>query len=457
MKDIIPKTLKNLVKNLGKPVYLTGGMVRNKIMRASTGEDYDIAAPAQLSELIQAIDKTSGIKFKCVYPRTNTAKLTDGKHIFEFSSFRKETYAIGGAHTPETVQYTSDIKEDALRRDFKCNAIYYDIANDKIVDPLGGLKDIERGLITSVIEGGEVFRNDGLRLLRLCRLSGELNLIPDADTMAGARKYAHNISDISSERITGELRKMLVSDTKYSISAKTAHYDSYKIAKKIGILDYIIPELMAGEGLAQRNDFHKYDVLEHSFRALLYADVKVRLPALFHDVGKSVCYAQFGNFHKHDEVGAQICEEVLNRLKFPRSQIKECVRLVTLHMCDLKGEDRSNKIRALIVQNADLIDKLMLLKNADYSACKDDLRECPTVTKWKKIYEQMKLEGTPFTVKDLNIGARRLIAEGFIGNEIGEALNYILMECIYNPSLNEQEKLLSVAIKNRDLKRRREI
>lgn len=454
MKEIIPQILKNLVQNLGKPLYLTGGMVRNKIMGASTGEDFDIAAPVRLGELADAVRLTDGLKLKCVYPRTNTARLTDGEHIFEFSSFRKETYAEGGAHTPRSVSYTSDIREDALRRDFKCNAVYYDIANDKIADPLGGAEDMKNGIISSVAEGGEVFKNDGLRLLRLCRLSGELNLVPDAETLAGAKKYAGNIADISEERITAELKKMLVCDKKYTLSSKTAHYDSFKLAKKIGILDYIFPELMSGEGIAQRPDFHKYDVLEHSFRALLYAEPEVRLAALLHDVGKPVCFAEYGNFHRHDEAGAQLCEDILGRLKFPRSEIKECVRLVALHMCDLRGEDRPNKIRAVIVKNADLIDKLMALKNADYSACKDDLRECPTVTKWKKIYAEMKSEGTPFTVKELNIKAKKLISEGFFGREIGDALDYLLTECIYNPSLNTEEKLLAAALRNRDLRRK---
>ncbi len=448
MKIEVPEKLKKLRENMKVPLYITGGMVRNALLGIEEkAQDFDIAAPMRAEEFLTCARETEGIKVKCIYERTGTARLTDGHNVFEYSAFRKESYGEGGFHTPEKVEFTEDIKEDALRRDFKCNALYYDIQKERIVDPLGGLKDIEDRVLSSVRAGGEVFKEDGLRLLRLCRLYGELDLDVEQETLAGAKRYAGNIADISAERINSELKMMLQSDKKYSVSRKNGHYLCFKLAKETGILDYIMPELTSCDKIEQRKDYHKYDVLEHSFRALLYADPSVRLAALLHDVGKAVCFAKNGNFYGHDRVSAELCDRIMRRLRFSKAEISECVRLIALHMADLKGEDREIKIKRLIVANYDIFDKLMLLKEADFKACKDEEGHCPTVRKWQKIYAEMRKNKTPFTLKELKIGGKELIEAGITGREIGETLEYLLHLCTERPELNQSEKLLSAALK----------
>ena len=151
-----------------------------------------------------------------------------------------------------------------------------------------------------------------------------------------------------------------------------------------------------------------------------------------------------GRFHGHDAEGARIGREILERLKAPKKLTETCVRLVGAHMYDLDGKAKENKVRAFIAKNHDIYDLLLLVKQADYSACKDDLRECPTITKWEGIRRKMLAEGVPFTLKELKINGNDLKGL-FPPEKIGETLGALLRECVYDGSKNEREKLLAAA------------
>ena len=155
--------------------------------------------------------------------------------------------------------------------------------------------------------------------------------------------------------------------------------------------------------MAQRSDFHAHDVLEHSLRTCKYADKSIRLAALLHDVGKPAAMRETGKFHGHDVLGEGIAREVLERLKAPKKVTELVCRLTALHMYDLDGKAREGKVRSFIVKNYDVYEPLLLLKQADYSGCKDDLSPCPTLVKWRGIEEKMRAEGVPFTLKQLAV------------------------------------------------------
>ena len=127
---------------------------------------------------------------------TSVAKFEfDGKKC-EFTSFRKERYADGGGHTPEFTEPTDDIYEDARRRDFKCNAVYYDVTEGEFIDPLGGIEDIKNKILDTVKTPDDVFKSDGLRLMRLARFTGELGFTPTEEVIESAKKYSGNLKDI---------------------------------------------------------------------------------------------------------------------------------------------------------------------------------------------------------------------------------------------------------------------
>ena len=443
MIKILPKSLIDLANKLDKPLFLVGGAVRNYLIDNSLSTDLDICAAIPLEQFVKVVEE-SGFAISCVYKRTGTVLFLDGQFHYEYTAFRREKY-VGGAHTPEYTELTDDIREDAVRRDFKCNAIYYDIKNQKIVDILGGVEDIKNKTLDTVKEPDKVFSADGLRLLRLARFVGELNFKPTNEVIEAATKYADNILDISPERIYSELKMILACDCKYPFSDPIGHYNALKLLDDTRVLDKIIPELTAGRGMAQRKDFHKYDVLEHSLRAVLYAKVNVRLGALLHDIGKPYCFIKDGRYHNHYAEGEKIAENVLKRLKADNETMAKIKFLVREHMLDLDCSMRENKIRKFLVKHISYIDEFFMLKQADFRASLEEDGTSPTILKWQTILAKMKEDGTPFSLKELKINAKDLMVLGCKGKEISRILNEIFEFCILNPQQNKKELLLKKA------------
>jgi tRNA nucleotidyltransferase (CCA-adding enzyme) len=440
MKNKIPKTLLKLAKNLPCPLYITGGFVRNNLAGLPTS-DFDICAPLTSEVFIDYAIKND-FNIACEYQNTLTVKITDiNNENYEFSSFRTEKYIRG--HIPSVTTFTDNIYEDALRRDFKCNSVYYDIKNDSYVDPLDGISDIKNKIISTVMNPDRVFCNDGLRLMRLCRLCGELDFYPDESTLLSAKKFCRQIDYISKERVFTELKLILNADMKYQ--KLDGQYRALKLLKKIGVLEKIIPELTLGDNMPQRADFHDYDVLEHSFRCVKYSMPTVRLAALLHDVGKPYCFIKNKSFRGHDIIGAELAEKILKRLKASKNEIKQAISLISLHMYDLDSKTKTSKIKLFIVKNYDIYFDLLKLKQADFSACKDNLSTCPTIIKWERIRGQMIENNTPLTLKDLNIKGGDLIMLGFNNINIKLALEKLLIECVIEPKFNQYNLLIERA------------
>lgn len=443
MINVFEKNLISLAKSLSSPLYAVGGVVRNYLIDGSVADDIDLCAGVREEELLPLLEKFN-FTILGEYKRTGTI-LFSGQRKYEFTCFRKEKYNDGGEHTPYHTEFTLDINEDAKRRDFKCNAVYYDIANQKFVDVLGGIEDIKNKVLDTVIQPDKVFCNDGLRLMRLARFCGELNFTPTIEVLESAKKYARNITAISSERIQVELKKILESDKKYAFSDRHGHYTGMKVLDQTGVLDCIIPELTAGRGMAQRADFHKYDVLEHSLKSVKYAHRSVRLAALLHDVGKPYCFIKTGKYHYHEEEGRWIAERVLKRLKFDKKTIEEIKYLIFNHMIDLDCKMSESKLRYFIAKQGAELKKLIYIKQADFRASLDDNQPSPTLLKWKKLIKKMQLEGAPRSIKELKINAKSLIALGYTGKQIGDKLEELFKLAVLDGKNNSREKLLKKA------------
>lgn len=441
MKERIPETIKLLANACPFPLYLVGGAVRDALCGVKCSADWDLSAPCSYDEF-RKIAENCGFITQSVYKNTGTVNISKGDIKIEFTAFRTDKYKRG-EHAPCDVVFTTDIEVDAKRRDFKCNAVYYDIKEEKFVDVLGGIADIENKVISTTRDADEVFSEDALRLMRLARQAAQLGFTPDLPTIFGAKFNASLINKISVERIWAELLLILHADEKYN--QEYAHYNGFKVLEATNLLNYILPELAIGKDMPQRPDFHNHDVLEHSLRVLKYSDEKVRLAALLHDIGKPYCYNTFGNYHGHEIEGAKIAENVLLRLKAPKKVIEQTTRLIKTHMYDLNGLINENKIRAFIVKNYDIYPLILLIKQADYSGCKDDLNPCPTLIRWTKIHEKMIANKTPFSLKELAVGGNDL--KGVVKDfNIGKVLNELLIICAKNPALNNKRTLLKHAI-----------
>ena len=446
MHKLLPEKLKTLAAALGKPLYVVGGACRDFLAGLKRADsDWDVCAPLS-ADTVCAAAKEVGFKVTAVYKNTGTVLMSADGEDYEFTSFRTDKY-VRGKHSPQEVFFTDDIESDARRRDFKCNAVYYDICAQKFVDPLGGIEDIENKVISTVVSAKKVFGEDGLRLMRLCRIAAQVGFTPTDECMDGARENCALIDDIAKERIGAELNAILTADLKYGING--AQYAGLKLLSEAGVLAHILPELAAGAGMEQRSDFHDHDVLEHTLRCVLHAPPNIRLSALLHDVGKPYCKTNYGRYARHEEAGAEIAADICKRLCVPSKTAERVCALVRLHMYDLSGAASENKVRKFIVRNLGLLDDLLLLKQADFSACKDDLSVAPCVEKWKSIYQKMQKEGVPLTLKQLAVRGNELIDAGICPDETAKTLKMLLEECVIGNVLNEREKLIKYALARR--------
>lgn len=236
----IPKSLKKLAELLPENLYIVGGYNRNHFLGIK-GEDIDLCAQIKVEELAKLLENSPydvKIKNKIV----GTAIISVGNEKFEYSCFRREFYKEGGAHTPDKVEFISSLEEDAKRRDFSCNAIYYDIKNDKFIDIYGGIQDIKNKILKTIETPDFVFAHDGLRILRLFRFECELNFKIDKPTLLSAIKYSSNVRDIAGERVIHEITCILHSGNRYPGYSKPKAYlqvfkqfNKYKLWPVFGI------------------------------------------------------------------------------------------------------------------------------------------------------------------------------------------------------------------------------
>lgn len=442
MKIPLPQSLIKLADGCDRPLYLVGGFVRDFLRgRIAERPDYDLASPMTEEEFLQNARET-GFTVTAVYRNTGTVKLADGEgNGYEFTRFRSDKY-VRGMHAPAEITFTEDLETDARRRDFCANAVYYDVKREEFLDPLGGIGDIRNKTLRTVRSADRVFGEDGLRLLRLARIAAETDFTPDEECLSGAKEHAALLSDIFPERIFSELNLLLHADKKGG-----SPYRGLCLLRETDTLKYFLPELRAGNGLAQRRDFHDHDVLEHTFRCVKYSPPEIRFAALLHDVGKPFCYMRDGNFHDHAREGAAIAVRILTRLKAPKKLTEETKTLVLLHMKDLDLKMKESRIRRTAVEYDPLMEDLLALFQADYSACKDDLSPAPAAVKWRGVLDRMKKEGAPRNLKELAVNGRDLINAGVPPAETGKALNDLLYFAAENGARNVRETLIRRAVK----------
>lgn len=446
MQKILPKSLIDLANTCPTPLYVVGGFTRDflaGVQPINKKSDFDICAPIDV-ETLSDLAKEQGFSVQAVYKNTGTMKLSDKENNdFEFTSFRSDKY-VRGIHAPVEVYFTDDISLDATRRDFTCNAVYYDIKNDTFVDPLDGITAIKEKRLTTVANAKKVFGEDGLRLMRLSRQAAQLGFSPDNECLEGAIENAALIKDITAERIFTELTAILHADEKYGV--KDGHYQGLLLLEKTGVLAHILPELALGKGMQQRPDFHDYDVLHHSLRAVLYAPMHIRLAALLHDVGKPYCTLRDGNSFDHANEGARIAEEILTRLKAPKKTIAHTKLLVQWHMYDFNCQTGENKLRRFLVSHYADLEDILAVKQADFSACKDDISTAPTCARWRSLLQKMKDENVPFTLKQLALTGKDLLNYLIPAPFISTILNELLLHTALHPKDNEKDKLIPLAL-----------
>lgn len=418
---------------IDKPLYAVGGCVRDSL-RGKECYDVDLTGAVKPEELIKALCKSS-FGVVSASPRLGTV-IIKGKNTYEYTTFRIDSYPSGsGVHTPTEVVFTDNLTVDAKRRDFKCNAIYYRINDGLIIDPLDGRKDIEQSVLSTTVAPDVVLSQDGLRILRLARFVSTLGYSVEQQTYDSAKRLVSRLNEISVERIREELNRILAGEHCYKALC---------LMRDLGALKIILPELADNDGVPQKEQFHKYDVLEHIFKVVEACPPQVRLAGLFHDVAKGVCQAKNGNVYEHDLVGAEMTAGIMSRLKYPNRQIERTVRMVKLHMFDINGNARESKCRRFIAGNIDIFDDMLALFEAD-SIGTGYHQSSRTAEKLRKIYSKMLEEKVPMSVKELAINGKDLQSLGIVGRDIGQTLNEIWDIALRGEIANDKESLLRIA------------
>ncbi len=365
-KDAALAVVKSL-QTAGFTAFFAGGCVRDELL-GRTPKDYDVATDALPDQVESLFSKTIPIG-----KAFGVIAVADGKETVEVATFRKDIGILDGRH-PESIVFSA-AEEDALRRDFTINGMFYDPVKKQILDYVNGQQDLEKKLVTAIGDPEERFREDHLRMLRALRFAHTLEFALDPKTENAIRSMAPCIEKVSSERIEAELTRMLTESPKPGDALRHLH--------EVGLLAPIIPELLPMVGQEQPEQFHpEGDVFEHTCLMLnMMADEKIQATytarelaytVLLHDVGKpptaSVGPGADGKprirFDGHAHIGADMADVILTRLKFPNIERKHIIEAIRGHMrfMDVR-QMRASTLRKMI--GAETFDLEMELHRLD--------------------------------------------------------------------------------------------
>ena len=424
----ITENLKKLQSYFPDSIYIVGGYVRNTVRFGDyTGTDIDICGAYTPEEVEKFLEGTD-ISVVPVNPRIGTLKITLGDESYEYTCFREDSYAEGGEHTPVAVSFVKDIKLDALRRDFTVNAVYFDIRQEKLVDPTDGIADIDAKILRTVASPEKVFEEDGLRIMRLARFAAELGFSVDERTLAVAKAMVKNLKSISGERIRMELDRILASNEKYgNVDGVKTGLD---LLTEMDAWQYIIPEFGA----------NKNNALYRGINAATVAHPSVRLAALIHCVSEGE--KDFTDYEQTAKDSAELSRVVLGHemgLKYKemvRSEVYHLVLASGFHKCNNKSVD---EIKLFVQDNFVYMDKILLLIKALEGG------ETANIKAIEREYNFMKENGVPYKISDLVLRGADVIALGFPPVRIGEVLQTILKRSALDGKRFTKEEELAIA------------
>ena len=309
----------------GHSAFWVGGCVRDFLLGREPG-DFDIATSARPEQIEALFPKTIpvGRKFGVII-------VVLEEQQFQIATFRAEADYHDGRR-PETVVF-ADARADAERRDFTVNGLFFDPTTEKIHDWVGGEADLRAKVIRTIGSPDERFAEDHLRLLRAVRFATQLGFAIEPATFAAVQKHAAKIKLISAERIRDELIKLF--------SAPQASR-GLELLCASGLLEHVLPEIAATATCEQSPDHHpEGSVFNHLCLMLkhLPPDTPSLLPwaVLMHDVAKPLTASRDPetgsiHFYTHEKVGADLTEQIMERLKFPRKDIETVAEVVRHHM-----------------------------------------------------------------------------------------------------------------------------
>ena len=391
----ISNNLRMLNNLLDNKLYIVGGYVRNALLD-NYDTDIDIASALTMEQIKKAVAP----KGFAVFPKSTkmgTCSIKKDGEEYEHTTFRKESYT-NGHHQPDTVVFTDKLKEDASRRDFTVNSIYYDIHNDKIIDKYNGIQDIEEKLIRCIETPEYVFKSDGLRILRMVRLASELDFQIEDNTFLTAKNCIHLLQDISGERKYHELEKMLVSQSKYAFSPQNGHIQAINMLNMLGCWNYLVDlDVRIMTPANTKNIIHFFAIQYRHFKQYSYREYATRV---------------FGK----------------KGLNASNSNQKTLIALLHCYY-----------------DNLDIWSNVVSLYQ-DYSVISTILKECDSkkLGQIEALFNNAIERKTPMSLKDLHLNANDLLDMGIQKEKLSHYLNLLWKICIKKPEFNKRRILKKI-------------
>lgn len=422
------------LRNAGYESVLAGGCVRDMLLGIEP-HDYDIATNA-LPEVVEEL-----------FPKTIPIGKSFGVIVvmienepFEVATFRKDIYKKyrDGRH-PDTVTFTS-MKEDANRRDFTINALFYDPIEDKVIDYVNGQKDLKNKILRFVGDPIKRIDEDHLRMLRAVRFAARFDLSINSASKMAIKENAERIHDVSNERIQDELTKLLrIGKPRIAI----------ELLEETNLLKEVLPEVEAMRNVEQNPEWHpEGDVLNHTIIMMEKLFENTENPrdeliwaALLHDIGKPATFTvEDGKIrnHAHEFVGAEMAKEFMKNLKFSNKFTEDVYWLIHDHMRIKKATKmRKSKLKKLLAQEN--LKELMSLAYADsLSSTK--------MTEWHEYILEKINEFEPEEIKPKQlVNGHDLIRLGFKPGPIFKEILEEIVELQLEEKINTREEALEYA------------
>ena len=455
LAQILDKDIFHLIGDaadeLSLDCYVVGGYVRD-IFLERPSNDIDVVVVGSGIKVADALRRKLGRKAHIsVFRNFGTAQVKYKNMEVEFVGARRESYSHDSR---KPIVEDGTLEDDQNRRDFTINAMAIQLNKahfGELVDPFGGIDDLEDGIIRTPLDPDITFSDDPLRMMRCVRFATQLRFFIEDETFEALSRNAHRLEIISGERISDELNKIMLSPQPSR---------GFVDLQRSGLLNLILPELAVLDivetrnGRAHKNNFyHTLEVLDNVARKS--DNLWLRWAALLHDVGKTRSKrwdpAQGWTFHNHNYLGAKMVPEIFRRLKEPMdAKMKYVQKLVDLHMRPIAIADEEvtdSAVRRLMNDAGDDIDDLMTLCEADITS-KNQVRKQQFLENFRMVREKLA------DLKERDY--KRLLQPCIDGNEIMEMFHLqpcrevgALKQCLKDAVLdnkveNEREPLMQL-------------
>jgi poly(A) polymerase len=355
--------LAEVFQTAGKALFLVGGPVRDLLL-GRTSADLDFTTDARPPQIKRLLQQAGADSIFAIGEKFGTIGGVFGDHVVEITTYRAEEYEPG-SRKPK-VEFGDSLAGDLSRRDFTINAIALNLATGELVDPFGGQDDLQARQVRAVGLPEDRFVEDPLRLIRGVRFAVQLGFEIEPATRRAIAGTADALATISRERVAQEMAKILTS--------RLAGL-GIRLLTDLGLMQHVIPEVLAMRGMTQDASYHHKDVFEHTVQVVDQSPPRLvaRWAALLHDIAKPRTRTIEGgivHFYGHDHLGEKMARKILQGLRLDRETIERVGKLVAMHQRANSYEDdwTDGAVRRFIREADDVLEDLLDLSSADVTS-----------------------------------------------------------------------------------------